>query len=153
MIKQQHPHAMTEEEGVKHLKDSLLHGLIAIIYNTLHYMYDKPNLQYSQLVMAARKAKTETPGNSVSEVRAKSTVVGTDLQPKVASSDPPYEVIIQQFAYLMSAITNQNTNKNNEQNGSKQNNGNDKFSNTRFQRPKKDRIDMKCWGCGGTGYG
>ena len=77
-------------------------------------MYDKPNLQYSQLVMAARKAVTGTPGSSMSEVRAKSAVVGTDLQPKVASSDPPYEAITQQIAYLMSAITNQNTNKNSE---------------------------------------
>ena len=52
------------------------------------YMYDKPNSQYSQMVMAAKKAKTETPGSKVSEVRVKSAVVGTDLQPKVASSDP-----------------------------------------------------------------
>ena len=51
-------------------------------------MYDKPNSQYSQLVMAARKAKTETPGSSVSEVRAKSAVVGTVSHTKVASSDP-----------------------------------------------------------------
>ena len=109
-------------------------------------MYDKPNLQYSQLVMAARKAKTETPGSSVLEVRAKSAVVGTDLQPKVASSDPPCEAITQQIAYLMSAITNWNTNKNNEQIGSKQNNRNGKFSNMKSQRPMKDRKDMKSWG-------
>ena len=25
-----------------------------------------------------------------------------------------------------------------------------KFSTTKFQRPKMDRKDMKCWGCGGT---
>ena len=48
----------------------------------------------------------------------------------------------------MSTITNQITNKNSEQNGSKQNNGNGKFSNTKFQRLKKDRTDMKCWGVG-----
>ena len=42
------------------------------------------------------------------------TVVGTDLQAKVASSDPPYEALTQQIAYLMSAITNQNLSKNNE---------------------------------------
>ena len=77
-------------------------------------MYDKPDSQCSQLVMAARKAKTETPGSSVSESRAKSAVVGTDLQPKVASSDPPYEMITQQIVYLMSTITNQNTKKNSE---------------------------------------
>ena len=49
--------------------------------------------------MAARKAKTETPGSSVSEVRTKSAVVGTDSQSKVASSDPPYEAFTQQSAY------------------------------------------------------
>ena len=114
-IKQQHPYAMTEEEGVKHLKDHLFHRLKPNIHNTLHYMYDKPDSQYSQLMMAARTAVTETPSSNVSEARAKSTVMGTNLQAKVASSDQPYEVLIQQIAYLMSAITNQNSSKNNEQ--------------------------------------
>ena len=97
VIKQQHPHAMTEEEGVKHLKDQLFHRLKPNIHNALCYMYDKPNLQYSQLVMAAGKADTETSGSSVSEVRAKSAVAGADSQPKVASPDPPYEAITQQL--------------------------------------------------------
>ena len=44
-IKQQHPYAMTEEEGVKHLKDCLFHGLKPNIYNALHYMYDMPDSQ------------------------------------------------------------------------------------------------------------
>ena len=48
-------------------------------------MYDNPNLQYSQLVMAARKAETETPGGSMLETRAKSAVVKLKVQPKVAS--------------------------------------------------------------------
>ena len=83
------------------------------ICNALHYMHDKPDSQYSQLVMAARKAETETPGRSVSKARAKSTLMGTDtaLQVKVASSDPSYEALTQQIAYLMSAVTNQ-TNQN-----------------------------------------
>ena len=49
---------MTEEEGVNHLKDWLFHGLRHNICNTLCYMYDKPDPQYSQLVMAARRAET-----------------------------------------------------------------------------------------------
>ena len=69
-------------------------------------MYDKPDLQYSQLVMAARKAETETPGSGVSDVRDKSDVVEMDLQSKVASSEPPYEAITQQITYFMSPITN-----------------------------------------------
>ena len=80
VIKQQQPHAMTEEEGVKHLKDCVFHGLKHNICNTPCYMYDKSDSKYSQFVMAARKAETETPGSNVSEIRAKSTVVGTDLQ-------------------------------------------------------------------------
>ena len=152
VIKQQHPHAMTEEEGVNHLNDRLFHGLRHNIYNALHYMYDKPDSQYSQLVMAARKAKTETPRSSVSEVRAKSAVVEIKSQSKTASSKPPYEAVTQQIAYLMSTITNHNAN-NNGQNGPRYNNGNGKFPNTKTQRPKKDRKDMTCWGCGGTRHG
>ena len=38
------------------------------------------------------------------------------------------------------------------QNGPRHNSGNGKFPNTRTQRPKKDRKDMICWGCGGTGH-
>ena len=78
------------------------------------------------------------------------SVVGTDLQARVASFDPHYEAITQQIAYLMSAIINQNSSKNNECNGSKESNGNDKFPTTKFQRPKRDRKDMKCWGYRGT---
>ena len=53
-------------------------------------MYDKPDSQYSQLVMALRRAETETPGSSVSEARTKSAVGGMDtaLQVKGASSEP-----------------------------------------------------------------
>ena len=154
-IKQQHPYAITEEEGVKHLKDHLFHGLKPNIHNALHYMYDKPDSQYSQLVMAVRKAETETPGSSVSKARAKSAMVETDtaLQVKMASSDPSYEALTQQIAYLMSAITNQtnqNLSKNNGCNGSKSSNGNGKYLSTEFQRPKRDRKDMKCWRCGGV---
>ena len=102
---------MTKEEGIKHLKDHLFHGLKPNIHNTLHYMCNKSDSQYIQLVMAARKAETETPGSNVSEARAKSTVVGTNSQAKVASSDPPYEACTHQIAYLMSTITNQNSSK------------------------------------------
>ena len=69
-------------------------------------MYDKPASQYSQLVMVARKAKTETPGSGVSGVIAKSAVVEIESQLKSASSEPSYEAVTQQIAYLMSAITN-----------------------------------------------
>ena len=45
--------------------------------------------------MAARKAETKKPRHNVSEVRASSAVVGTESQPKVSSSDPPYEAMTQ----------------------------------------------------------
>ena len=41
-IKQQHLHVMTEEEGVKHLKDCLFHGLKPNIHNTLSYITIHP---------------------------------------------------------------------------------------------------------------
>ena len=88
---------MTEEEGVKHLKDYVFHGLKPNIHNALHYMYDKSDSQYSELVMAAEKAEMETPGSNVSEVRAKSTLVGTNSQAKVGSSDPLYEALAQKL--------------------------------------------------------
>ena len=155
-IKQQHPYVMTEEEAHRHLKDHLFHGLKPNLHNAPYYLYDKPDSQYSQLVMASRKAETETLRNSVSEVRAKSAVVGadTDSQAKGASSEPSYEVIMQQIAYLMSAVTNQtnlNLNKNGGCMGFKPNgNGMDPF--TTSQRPKRDKKNMTCWGCGGSGH-
>ena len=94
-IKQQHPYAMTKEEGHRHLKDCLFHGLKPNLCNGLHYLYDKPDSQYSQLVMASRKAEMETLGSSVSEGRARSAIVGakTDLVEAKASSEPSYETI------------------------------------------------------------
>ena len=94
----------------------------------------------------------QTPGTSVSEVRAKPAVVGIESKSKASSSELPYEPITQQITYLMSTITNQNAN-NNGQNGPRHNNGNGKFLNTRTQRPNKDRKDMIYWGWGGTGHG
>ena len=93
-IKQQYPYAMTEKEGHRHLKDHLFHELKPNLHNAFCYLYDK---------------KTETLGSSVSEVKAKSTVVGadTDSLAKGDSSEPSYEAIMQQIAYLMSAVANQ----------------------------------------------
>ena len=113
--------------------------------NVLHYMYDKPDSQYSQLVMAARKVRTETPGSSVSEARAKSAVAGTDSQSKVVNPNPSYEAITQQTAYLMSTITNQNTNKTNGQNGPNQNNGDRKFPSAKL---RISRRTERIWNAG-----
>ena len=108
----------------------------------LHYIYDKPDSQYSKLVMAARKAETEATGSGVSEVRAKSAVVELGTQPKATSSEPPYEAIMQQITYLMSSITNQNA-SNNGKNGARSNNGNGRFPNT---KPKGQRkIEKICF--------
>ena len=95
-IRQQYPYAMTKEEGHRHLKDHLFHGLKPHLHNALCYMYDKPDSQYSQLVMVSRKAKTETLRSSASEVQAKSALVGadTDSLEKKASSKPSYEAIM-----------------------------------------------------------
>ena len=115
-----------------------------------------PDSQYSQLVKALRKAETETVGSSVSEVRAKSAIVGTDtdLLAKGASSEQSYEVIMQQIAYLMPAVanrTNLNLNKNGGCMGFKSN-GNGKYPSYTFQRPKRDKKNMTCWGCQGSGH-
>ena len=86
----------------------MFHGLKPDIHNALHYLYDTPSLQYSQLVMATRKAETEALVGDVPEARTKSAVVEIDSKSEGTSFDPSYEVITQQIAYLMSAITNQN---------------------------------------------
>ena len=147
---------MTEEEGHRYLKDCLFHGLKPNLRNALHYLYDKPDSQYSQMVMASRKAETETLRSSVSEVRAKSAVEGadTDLAEKKASSKPLYEAIMQQIAYLMSDVANQ-TNPNPTKTGGHTGfkpNGNGKYPSNTFQRPKHDRKNMTCWRCGETGH-
>ena len=86
-----------------------IHGLKPDLHNALCYLYDKPDSQYSQLIMASRKAETETLRSSVSKVRAKSAVVGvdTDSSEEKAGSQPLYEGIMQQIAFLMSAVANQ----------------------------------------------
>ena len=95
--KQQYFYAMTQEEGHRHLKDHLFHGLKCNLCNVLCYLYNKPDSQYSQLAITSRKAKTDTLRSSVSEVRGKSAVVGadTDSSEKKSSSKPSYEAIMQ----------------------------------------------------------
>ena len=56
-IKQQHPYTMTEEEGHRHFKDHLFHGLNPNLHNAFHYLYDKPGSQYSQLVQGKQKQR------------------------------------------------------------------------------------------------
>ena len=88
---------MTKEEGHRHLKDHLFHGLKQNLHNALHYLYDKPHSQYSQLVMASRKAEMETLGIGVSKGRAKSDIArtNTDLTKSKASSESSYKAITQ----------------------------------------------------------
>ena len=53
----------------------------------------------------------------------------------------------------MSAVTNQtnyNSSKSKECDSSKSSSGNGKYLHTKFQKPKRDKKDMKCWGCGGS---
>ena len=62
------------------------------------------------------------------------------------------EILLDIFAYLMSTITNQNT-SNNGQNGTRHNNGNGKFPNTKTQRPRKFKKiwfvgDVEVWDMG-----
>ena len=152
----QHPYAMTKEEGHRHLKDHLFHGLKSNLCNALCYLYDKPDSQYSQLVMASRKAETGTFGSSVSKGRAKPAIVGanTDLGEAKASSEPSYEAITQKIAYLMSAVANQVNPELTKTSGCLQfkPNGSNKYSSKMFQRPKHDRKNMNCWGCGRSGH-
>ena len=63
-------------------------------------------------------------------------------------------MIMQQIAYLMSAVTNQ-TNQNLNKNGGCMGfkpNGNGKYSSTTFQRPKSSKKNMTIWRCGGSGH-
>ena len=103
-IRQQYPYAMTEEEGHRHLKDLLFHGLKPNLHNAPHYLYDKPDSQYNQLVMASRKAEMETLGIGVSKGRANSTIAGTNTDLAKSKAISTYKAITQQIAYLMSAV-------------------------------------------------
>ena len=153
-IKQQHPYVMTKEEGHRHLKNHLFHGLKPNLYNALCYIYDKPDSQYSQLVTASRKAEMETLRSSESEVRAKSAIVGanTDLAETKVSSEPSCEAITQQIAYLMSSVANQTNPDQTKTSGCPgfKTKASSKYSSNVFQRPKHNRKNMTCWGCGGT---
>ena len=108
------------------------------------------------MVTASRKAETGTLRSSVSEVTAKYVVVGADMDlvEAKANSEPSYETIAQQVAYLMSAVasqTNPNPTKTNGCLGSKPS-GNGKYFSDTFQRPKHDKKNMTYWVCGGTGH-
>ena len=104
--------------------------------------------------MASRKAEMETLGSSVSKGRAKSAIVGTntDLAEAKVGSEPSYEAITQQIAYLMSAVANQVNPELTKPSGwlRFKPTGNNKYSSNAFQRPKHDRKNMTCWGCGGN---
>ena len=101
--------------------------------------------------MASRKVEMETFESSVSEGRAKSAIAGinTGLAKSKASSEPSYEAITQQIAYLMTAVANQVMPELTKHLGFKPNETN-KYSSNTSQRPKHDQKNMTCWGCGQT---
>ena len=98
--------------------------------------------------MASRKAEVETLRSSVSKGRATSAIVGTntDLAEAKGSSEPSYEAITQQIAYLMSAVPNQIKPEPTKLSGHPgfKSNENNKYSSNTFQRPKHDRKNMTC---------
>ena len=106
--------------------------------------------------MSSGKAETETLISSVSETQAKSVEAGaaTELAEAEASSELSFEAITQQIAYLMSAVANQTNLDQTKTSGHPgfKCNGNSKYSANIFQRPKCDRKNMTCWGCGGYGH-
>ena len=82
--------------------------------------------------------------------------MGTDTDSKVkgTTSEPSYAAITQQIAYLMCVVTNQ-TNQKLTKNGGcmgSKPNGNGKYPSTIFQRPRRDKKNMTCWGYGCSGH-
>ena len=92
--------------------------------------------------MASRKAEMETLGSGVSEGKAKSAIVGTntDMAETKASSEPSYEAITQQIAYIMSAVANQVMPEQTKASGCLgfKPNETDKYSSNTSQMPKHD---------------
>ena len=91
---------------------------------------------------ASRKAEMETPRRSMSDSRAKSAIVGkdTDLAEAKASSEPSYEAITQQIAYIMSAVANQVKPEQTKPSGCPgfKSNETNKYSSNTFERLKPD---------------
>ena len=84
----------------------------------------------------------ETLGIGVSENSAKSAMAGnnTDLAESKASSEPSYEAITQQLAYIMSAVAKQVMPEPTKPSGCLgfKSNETNKYSSNAFQKPKCD---------------
>ena len=65
------PGRIAEHEVPSHLKDQLFHGVKKHIRDSMRYLYSNPQTTYSELVVAARRAESET---EETKVKARSAV-------------------------------------------------------------------------------
>ena len=95
-IRLQCPRRMMDLEVKQYLKDHLFHGVQKHICDCIQYLYSTPRTSYSQLMVAAHKAKSANE-EIRDKVRARATMA-TDLGEETAE-------LGQQIARLMAVLT------------------------------------------------
>ena len=71
------PNRIANHEVSSHLKDQLFHGVKKHIRDSVRYLYSNPQTTYSELVVSARRAESET---EETKVKARSAAV-TEVPP------------------------------------------------------------------------
>ena len=85
---------MANHEVPSHLKDWLFHGVKKHIRDSMRYLYSNPQTTYSELVVTARRAESETEETKVKVSQAAVTEV-----------PPDSKELGDQIARLMAALT------------------------------------------------
>ena len=72
----EHPGRITENEAQGHVENYLLNGLQKNSCDSLRYLYDNPQVTYSQLIMATRRAELEIKEERLTDpIKSKATNV------------------------------------------------------------------------------
>lgn len=141
-IERKFPNNIRESEYDRHMLDRLFHGMQEGLRNALRYKYDgEIGLHYSDLVMAARGIEGKCSNVVVSKAAVSDTA---GVAESVQQHNSQAEAVAEQIALLMSAIQNNQSSQN------KENNGGGKFSKPQY--PRKDWSKMTCWSCGIKGH-
>ena len=74
------PNRISDHEVSSHLKDRLFHGVKKHVRDSMRYLYSNPQTAYSELVVTARRAESETEETKVKARLAAATEVPSGLE-------------------------------------------------------------------------
>jgi hypothetical protein len=161
-IRLRYPDLVLEKDRDAHLRDRLFYGMHKNLRDSIRFMYENAEIKFQQLMLAARRAESESIDRKVLPKVAKATVVDRDSS---------LDELKHQMTQLMSAVTlgpqtqKKGGARNTNNNSGKRSNGEqskpkeegvqrqtEDFANLEKFKKKNWQRETRCFKCSGFGH-